>query len=99
MDKSKYDKPYVIRPEEFDELVGYKAITLKYFVDGTLIYDDNDEPVDDVEDVIGIDALDCFGEDDAVYVRDDERKIDYEVLLDMRTYADYINSSPTSHGG
>lgn len=90
--KEKY--PYVISPEEFGEFDDYEKISLTYYADGVLA-DDNNEVVDDVEDIVG-DALDHFGEyeDDSVFVRCDERKCDYEILLDQRTFSEVSDSNP-----
>lgn len=81
--------PYVIAPEEYGEIEGYDKITLYCFACGTLT-DDQNEPVDDVENTVGKDSLTHFGEyeDDAVHVRNDELKTDYEILLDQRRYSD-----------
>ena len=48
--------------------------------------------VDDIEETVGIDSLTHFGEyeDDSVFVRNDERKCDYEILLDDRDYEDCV---------
>ncbi len=90
--KEKY--PYVIPPEEFGEFEDYEKISLTYYADGVLA-DENDEIVDNVEDIVG-DALDHFGEyeDDSVFVRCDERKCDYEILLDQRTFSEVAGSKP-----
>lgn len=90
----KENYPYVIPPEEFGEFEDYERIGLTYYADGVLA-DDNNEVVDDVEDVVG-DALDHFGEyeDDSVFVRCDERKCDYEILLDQRTFSEVTDSNP-----
>lgn len=86
--------PYVISPEEFGEFEEYEKISLTYYADGILA-DDNDEIVDDAEDIVG-DALDHFGEyeDDSVFVRCDERRCDYEILLDQRTFAEVTDNGP-----
>ena len=80
--------PYVISPEEFDE-EGYETISLTYYADGVLA-DEQNFPIEDVEDTVGKDALNSFGEyeDDSVYVRDDDKGIDYEILLDIRKYSE-----------
>ena len=95
---SKYDKgesemrdeigPYVILPEEFDE-EGYETISLTYYADGVLA-DEQNFPIEDIEDTVGNEALNSFGkyEDDSVYVRDDDKGIDYEILLDIRKYSE-----------
>ena len=88
------DAPYVISPDEFGEACGYERISLTYYADGTLA-DDNDEVVDD----IGIDFLPHFGEyeEDSVFVRNDQRQCDYEILRDHREYADVLESKPWIH--
>ena len=84
------EKPYVITRQEFDEF-GYDVISLTYYADGVLA-DDADEIIDDIDDIVGVEALTRFGEDpedpDSVYVRNDRLKCDYEILLDNRNYAD-----------
>lgn len=88
-------KPYVISPDEFDELDDYEAISLTYFADGVLT-DDYNEPIEDVEGTVGRDSLNTFGEyeDDSVFVRNEELKIDYEILADMRKYTDVVKNDP-----
>lgn len=90
------DVPYVISPEEFDELEGYTPISLTYFADGVLA-DENGVIVDDVEEIIG-DALKHFGEyeEDAVFARNDVKRCDYEILKDERTYAEFRKTLPTN---
>lgn len=90
------DVPYVISPEEFDELEGYTPISLTYFADGVLA-DENGVIVDDVEEIIG-DALEHFGEyeEDAVFARNDAKRCDYEILKDERTYAEFRKTLPTN---
>lgn len=90
------DVPYVISPEEFDELEDYTPISLTYFADGVLA-DENGVIVDDVEEIIG-DALDHFGEyeEDAVFARNDAKRCDYEILKDERTYAEFRKTLPTN---
>lgn len=91
-------EPYVISPDEFAEIREYKAISLTYFSDGVLT-DNKYDPIEDVDDVVGYDSLDHFGdyEDDSVHVRNDRLKTDFEILLDPRKYSDFINndSHPT----
>lgn len=90
------DVPYVISPEEFDELEGYTPISLTYFADSVLA-DENGVIVDDVEEIIG-DALEHFGEyeEDAVFARNDAKRCDYEILKDERTYAEFRKTLPTN---
>lgn len=89
------EKPYVIPPEECGELDGYSVITLYYHADGVLT-DDQNEIVEDVDDVVGADFSDHFGEyeDDSVVIRNDAKRVDYEILYDPSTYQSSINKNP-----
>ena len=80
-------QPHVITPEEFGELYDYEKVSLIYYADGVLT-DEDDNIVDDVDGIVGIDSLNMFGqyEEDSVYVRNDERRCDYEILMDERKY-------------
>lgn len=81
--------PYVIIPNEFGEFDDYEQIELTYYKDGVLA-----EGTDIVtEDLLGdIDPGDHFGEYeiDRVFVRDDARQVDYEIIRDERTYMEVI---------
>ena len=52
--------------------------------------------IEDVESMIGFESLSHFGEyeDDSVFVRNDARKCDYEILQDQRLYSDVIKEMP-----
>ena len=89
------DKPYVISPDEFGEFDDYDTISLTYYADQVLT-DDDDELVEDIEETVGFESLNTFGqyEDDSVFVRNDRFKCDYEILLDSRKYSDVIKRRP-----
>ena len=81
--------PYVIKPEEFGNM-DYDLVSLEYYADKVLV-DEDDHPIQDVEYMVGEDSLEHFGEyeDDAVYVRNDLIKTDFEILLvESRYYED-----------
>ena len=82
------DKPYVISPEEFGEFDNYEQISLTYYDDGYLA-DDMDDLVEDVEDIIGWELLNHIGEyeEDAIHIRNDSLKTDYEILRVMDRYS------------
>ncbi len=79
--------PYVITPEEF-QLSEYKSETLIWYSD-KILADDNGNIIHNVNEVVGPEALSTFGRylDDTVYVKDDTKKIDYEIIWDARKYA------------
>lgn len=82
------DRPYVIAPEEFGEFDDYRQIGLSYYSDGILV-DDEGDIIENVEEVVGLESLKHFGEyeDDAVHVRNDKFKCDYEILQIPEGYA------------
>lgn len=87
------NEPYVIPPEEFDTIDGYDVESFTYYKDGVLT-DTYDKPMseDDIENLIGRESLNGFGEycDDSVYVRNEQFKMDYEILMDQRKYSDIV---------
>ena len=101
-DKPEEPKPYVIPPEAFGELEeeGYTNVSLTFCSDQVVI-DDNNDILEDVNDVIGFESLSHFGEyeDDAVYVRNDKLRCDYEILLDQRTSEQYIGDQANKRLG
>ena len=80
--------PYVISPDEFSENEDYETESLTYYSDGILA-DDRDNIID-IDMIVGRESLNHFGEyeDDSVFVRNEELKTDYEILLDTRRYSD-----------
>lgn len=81
-------KPYVIPPSELGD-EQYDICVLTYYADGVLT-NDYDEVIDNIEGTVGKESLKTFGqyEPDAVYVRNDELGIDYEINRDVRRYVD-----------
>lgn len=84
-------EPYVISPVELGDC-DYDVIDLIYYEGDNTLTDEEDEIIDDVGDLIGWESLEHFGEyeDDSVCVRNDVRKVDYEVLLDVRKYSEVM---------
>lgn len=87
-------RPYVIPPHDFDE-IGYDTVTLTYYADGILT-DEQDMPINDVDDLVGLESLDHFGEyeEDSVFVRNDTLRTDFEILADPRDYSDLYRAGP-----
>ena len=93
----KDDEPgaYEIREVEIGgEMEGYTQISLTYFDDG-ILSDENGVIIDEPEDIVG-DALNHFGEyeEDSVFVRSDPKRCDYEILRDLRSYAEFRSTLP-----
>lgn len=85
MEASKANKPYVIDPVLFGDNPDYEKFTLKYYKDGALL-DDQNNPLDDIDGIVGDDFADHFGEyeEDVVYICNDVLKSYFEIM-----YIDY----------
>lgn len=81
-------EPYIITYEEYGEK-DYVTMMLHYWEDGTVTNDRN-EIIGNVSELVGDDFMNHYGDDpddpDTVYVRDDESKIDYEILKELEPY-------------
>ena len=89
-EEENYMDKYVISPEEFGESE-LSSESLTYWADGVVTDEANcvmDE--DDIEETIGSDALNHFGEyeDDSVFVRNETLDKEYEILMDTRRFSD-----------
>lgn len=84
-------KPYIIPSKDFDTLDDYEAETLTYYSNGVLV-DDTNKPIEDVKGMVGDEFQDHFGDNendrDSVFVRNEERMTDYEILYDADEFED-----------
>lgn len=89
------NRPYTIPPEAFGEEDDYDTVSLTYYSDYFLT-DDDDQIINEVDDLVGLESLESFGEyeDDSVFVRNELLRTDYEILLDQRKYFDCIKRKP-----
>ncbi len=83
-------KPYIISEEEFDTM-DYKNESLIWYQSSSILCDDLNQIIDDdlIDNLIGDKSLlKIFEENDTdcIYVRDDTKKIDYEILLSLRDF-------------
>ena len=92
-------EPYVIAPYDFGELEDYSVIELTYYMDG-ILEDDEYHIVTDADELIGPKALTTFGEyeEDAVFVRNDYLRTDFQILKDYRTYDEAKHIGPDKVG-
>ena len=84
-----YQPPYIISPEDFAIDDEYTTVNLNYYIDGVLT-DEDDNIVENVDDVVGLENLNHMGEyeDDALHIRNENYKCEYEILLSRRLYHD-----------
>ena len=87
-------EPYVITPEVFGEEDDYETRELTYYADRVLT-DEDDNVIDDPDNVVGPEAWDNLGvhEPGCVHIRNENEKIDYEILYDLRRYSDIYQTT------
>ena len=82
--------PYTITPDQFvNEQPFFDKITLEYYDDDVLCEEITDEIVTDISGEVGLESLTKFGEyeEDVVYVRNEKRSTDYEIIRQHRKFA------------
>lgn len=86
----RYKHIILISPEEYRSSE-YESKTLWYYADKVLADEDNNV-IHVPEEVVGDEALSSFGryEDDCVYVRDEKKKVDYEILYSQLTFEEHM---------
>lgn len=91
----KSEAPYIIPPYEFGMVDEFEKVSLTYYADDILA-DEHDQILENIEELIGIDSLQHFGEyeEDSIYVRNVIRKCDYEILRDYETYSQILKQKP-----
>jgi len=100
-DDSDPDHPFVIPVQAFmDNEELFEQFVLTYYVgDNTLIYEDSDRVVEDVDQTVGFNNLHNFGvesgNDDTVYVRNPKKETEYEILRDEGKYSEDIQGVDT----
>lgn len=91
-----YLAPYVIAPYDFGELDGYSQVELTYYEGDDTLEDESYNIINDRDELIGPQALTTFGEyeDDAVFVRNERLKADFQILKDYRSYKEARSVGP-----
>lgn len=83
-------EPYVISPDDYGTVPGYDCKSLTYYADGVLT-DDWDNVIENPDDIVGEDFASHFGDydgdEDSVFVRNEDDECDYEILRDLNTFA------------
>lgn len=75
--------PYIIEPDEYGQNTDNECTVLMWYGDDILT-DTYDVNVDDIDNTVGREFIDHFGENpeepDVVYVRNDRLEMDYQIL-------------------
>lgn len=87
---------YPISYEEFDgENPHYTKTTLTYYKPDETVADEMDDVIQDVDSTLGPEGLTSFGKidpnnPDTTYIRNDVLKVDYEVIIEERSYREVV---------
>lgn len=85
-------EPEIIPPDSYGEFDNYTLLGYMFYADDVLT-DENDEPIDDFEDIVGDEFRHLF-HNDMVYVRNDRLQIDYEIMRVSERYHDTHEDLP-----
>ncbi|QFP95447.1 hypothetical protein SEA_MAKAI_55 [Arthrobacter phage Makai] len=95
------DEPYIIPVQAYmDGEEMFEQYTLTYYAgDKTLVIEDSDEVIEDVDQTVGFHNLHNFGiesgNDDTVYVRNPKKEAEYEILRDEGKYHEKVQGVDT----
>ena len=87
--------PYIVTTQEFfDEHEDYDTHSVTYYEDDRMLVDDRGTIISDIEGNLGPDYNLAFGlgsgEPHVVYIRNEQRTNDYEVLLEPGSYTENV---------
>lgn len=87
--------PFVISVDDFmANMEGFEQINLTYYQKDRQLTDDADVLIEDVRNTVGFTNLEKFGklsgDGDTVYVRNNARKVDYEICRDNGSYREIV---------
>lgn len=94
--RSTINKPYIISSDDFGNM-GYSEVSLIYYSDDILTEDGSDEKLS-INKIIGKENIKHLKKhtEDAIYIRNESIKTDYEILLDKRKYADVFEETDST---
>lgn len=92
-----FDTPIIISEEEYleDENMQEKVQFVYYMSDG-VVADDNEDPLDDVDGVIGRHHLEKFehSDDQIIYIRNAILSMDIEIVKNLGSYKELVLGEP-----
>lgn len=89
------DRPYVISYDEFQQgEKEYEQTSLSWYEGDDTLTDDKDQPIDNIDSVVGEENLQRFGygskDPRVVYVRNDVMELDFEIAKHTASYAQAV---------
>lgn len=85
------ERPYIIHQDEYQgNATGYKQEVLTWYVEDSVLTDEDEEPMDDADDIVDLNHMSKFGHgtDDfnVLFVRNDRLQMEYEICRDPGSY-------------
>lgn len=89
------DRPYIIARDAFENSeVGYRQLTLTYFIEDNVLLDEDEDIVEDIEKWAGMGNLQRFGlqsgDPNVVYIRNEPMSVDFEVIRSRGSYKELV---------
>lgn len=90
------NRPYVITVDQFMTETQYddNKFNFTYFEADDQMMDEREKLINNIDEIVGHDNLQRFGlgsrDRNALYVRNDQRKADFEILRDKRSYQEVV---------
>lgn len=92
------DKPYEITTAIFMEDDMPDKVTLTYYSTDDVLVDEREQPITDVDELIGEDHLNLLDEkNNVVYVRNETINTDFEILLQIGAYSVLVLGNDEEH--
>lgn len=86
--------PYAISDDDFNEDEEFEQITITWFDGDGVLVDELEQLIDDPEGLVGLSNMDRFGylsnDKNIVYIRNTDKKIDFEVVKSEGNYAQEV---------
>lgn len=87
-------QPYIISHLEFVDGQSHQQSSLTWYDDDGVLSDDQDVPVDDVDNVVGLANMERFGigsgDMSIVYIRNEKLRTEFEVVFNHGSYAQIV---------
>lgn len=87
-------KPYLISQDEYSEEPSYAKISITFYQQDSVLADDRDYVIDDVDATVGEFRIDNFGklsgDPNLMLIRNDRLMADYEIALDQRSFNEVV---------
>ena len=83
--------PYMVTEQVYmDNVDGFNQVSLIYYTGDSVLADIDDNPIGDVEALVGLNNLHNLGSETVRYVCNNRNRTYYEINIDHRSYAEFV---------